>query len=222
MRRRSSVAGLGAGLMLLATLAGPAMAAGPAADLERGSPPSVHAVTTTRLRLPDAQCSVAIPRLPGGRPAGSEPCSATLTFEITASREPRAAGNVRTAPAKLTTSGSGCSITWTISSLRATVQSILWGFFWSASANATGYGDSCGRVMWTSVTCDQHGIGYAVSIDWCDAYPGRWAWYAYTSTNIGLNITVSAVADGTPIAWTHGARDGFNPYTGTQYGFFAW
>jgi hypothetical protein len=144
-------------------------------------------------------------------------CAATITLEISASRIAPVAGE-----ALVLQGGTTCRTTWVITSERATVQSIFGGFFWSASANATGYGDSCGRVMWTSVTCDQHGIGYAVHIDWCGAYPGQWTWFGYRSTNFGLNITVSAVANGTPIAWTHGARNGFNPYTGSQYGFFYW
>lgn len=222
MRHRPITAGLGAGLLLMATLASPAMAAGPASDPGPGSPPAVHAITTTMLRLPARQCAGPIERLNGAQQTPIDACTAMVTFELTASRVARNAAGTATASTGLIPAGSTCSVTWSITSLRATVQSVLWGFFWSASANATGYGDSCGRVMWTSVTCDQHGIGYAVQVDWCGAYPGRWAWYAYTSSNIGLNITVSAVVDGTPISWTHGVRNGFNPYTGTQYGFFAW
>ena len=64
--------------------------------------------------------------------------------------------------------------------------------------------------------------GYTVSIDWCGAFPELWTWNPYTTTNIGTNITVSAVAEGIPIVFTHGARNGFDPYAGTPYGAFVW
>ncbi len=226
MRQRSTATGLVAGLTLIFTLVGPAGAAEPSRDRASTSVRAVHEVRTARVRLDRSECPEAGGRSGNGvgrtAPASTGTCTAELTLEVTAS--PVAPTTKSLAPVggeRLTTSSS-CTVTWNITSLRATVQSIFGGFFWSASASATGYGDSCGRVLWTSVTCDQHGIGYAVRIDWCGAYPGRWAWYGYTSSNVGLNITVSAVANGTPIAWTHGARNGFNPYTGTQYGFFAW
>lgn len=216
MRHRSRTAGLLAGLSLILTLAGPALAAAPTHDPGPRPARTVHALTTHPLRLDATECTGrSLSASAGHDPAGG--CTATVTFEMTASGVPSTV-----AATGVSSTASTCSITWAIISLRATVQSIFGGFFWSATANATGYGDSCGRVLWTSVTCDQHGIGYAVSIDWCGAYPGRWAWYPYTSSNIGLNITLSAVANGVPISWTHGARNGFNPYTGTQYGFFAW
>jgi hypothetical protein len=227
MRHRSRAAGTVAGLALILMAGQPAMAATSTPVPAPGATPTVHVVTVSELRLDGAECMAAAPlgRTQSGRTL-RDACTASVTYEMTATRAPSAPGGTRphAAPADpdpLATT-SACTITWTITSLRATVQSVFWGVFWSATANATGYGDSCGRVMWTSVTCDQHGIGYAVRIDWCGAYPGRWAWYAYTSSNIGLNITVSAVANGTPISWTHGARNGFNPYTGTQYGFVAW
>ncbi len=221
MRHLSRPVSLATGVMLVATLAGPALASTPATPNVRPSAPagSIHRLVTRPLALDDAECAAlaANSDAPGRTRRPTATCSATITLEVSATRlAPIADGSL------VTQGGSRCSTTWVITSERATVQSIFGGFFWSASANATGYGDSCGRVMWTSVTCDQHGIGYAVRIDWCGAYPGRWTWYGYTSTNFGLNITVSAVANGTPIAWTHGARNGFNPYTGSQYGFFYW
>ncbi len=221
MRHLSRPVGLMAGLALVGALAGPALAAAPGA----GEPPStapprtVHRLVTVSIPLAEAECTVMARTqhpAPGSR-AGDGACAATVRLELDARRvEPDTDGAVGVALA------SSCTTTWIITSERATVQSIFGGFFWSASANATGYGDSCGRVMWTSVTCDQHGIGYSVRIDWCGAYPRRWVWYPYTTTDFGLNITLSAVANGVPISWTHGARNGFNPYTGSQYGFFAW
>lgn len=221
MRHLSRPVSLAAGLMLAATLAGPTLASSPAAANPgpSASGGSIHRVVTRSLVLDDAECAALDANADGrGRTRSSTAtCAATITLEVSATRLAPIAGDTL-----VMQTGTTCTTTWVITSERATVQSIFGGFFWSASANATGYGDSCGRVMWTSVTCDQHGIGYAVHVDWCGAYPGRWTWYGYRSTNFGLNITVSAVANGTPIAWTHGARNGFNPYTGSQYGFFYW
>ncbi len=221
MRHRSRPASLVAGLVLAISLAGPTLASNPAKGAPRPSDPtgSIHQVMTRPIVLDDAECTALAPKTgaSGRTRPSTATCAASITLEVSATRlAPIADG------ALVMQGATTCRTTWVITSERATVQSILGGFFWSASANATGYGDSCGRVMWTSVTCDQHGIGYAVHVDWCGAYPKRWAWYGYTSTNFGLNITVSAVANGTPIAWTHGARNGFNPYTGSQYGFFYW
>jgi len=218
-----------AATMAASLWAGPLLALAPAtvaaASPNAGAP--VHVALTRHLDLSAAECLAL--GTPAARRAPGQPsstCPATMTMELDALPVARPSGQVQavssSGPQALLSGSGSCRTTWIISSLRATVQSILWGVFWSASANATGYGDSCGRVMWTSVTCDAHGIGFTVRVDWCGAYPGAWRWYGYTSTNMGLNITVSAVTDGAPVSFTHGARNGFNPYTGAMYGFFAW
>jgi len=186
-----------------------------------GNPParSVHSSLSQEIALSRSECRYAIRTASApARTSARQTCAAALTVAVDAV----AVGDRSAGPGLTAAASTGCTTTWVITSLRATVQSVFWGVLWSATANATGYGDSCGRVMWTSVTCDSHGIGFSVRTDWCGAYPRTWTWYGYTSTNMGLNITVSAVTDGTPVSFTHGARNGFNPYTGTQYGFFAW
>ncbi len=159
-------------------LAGPALASTPAAPRTwtvgagRADSPADDGVPRPRRRgmqrrWPRPRARIGRARRPGQRHARRPSPSRSRRHACTdGGRRGRHAGRPRRA-----------ATTWVITSERATVQSIFGGFLWSASANATGYGDSCGRVMWTSVTCDQHGIGYAVRIDWCGAYPGRWAWY---------------------------------------------
>lgn len=190
--------------------------AAPAAATDAGTHP-VHQTLHRQVQMAEAECANVGSSIGRQRTPAARSCSMSITLELSAEPMPP----IEDVPGA-TALANTCTTTWIITSLRATVQSIFWGILWSATANATGYGDSCGRVKWTSVTCDQHGIGYAVRIDWCGAYPGTLAWYPYTTTNMGLNITVSAVANGTPISYSHGARNGFNPYTGTQYGFFVW
>ncbi len=195
-----------------------------AAATPNGGAQPAHATLTRQVAISTAECAVMARAAGAAAPSSTRAATCAAVLRLTVDAVP-----VRTRPLstglsndQAAASSTGCTTTWVIRSLTATVQSLFWGVFWSATANATGYGDSCGRVMWTSVTCDSHGIGYTVTTGWCGAYPRTWAWYGYTSTNMGLNITVSAVTNGTPVSFTHGARNGFNPYTGTQYGFFAW
>jgi len=180
------------------------------------SPGPVHALFTREIALSQTECRLAA-TLASTRLARHQRCTATVTGELSATPvvdQGSTASRAEPIPS--------CPTTWSIDSMRVTVESLFWGLVWSASANATGYGDACGRVMWTSVTCDQHAVGYTVSIDWCGAFPELWTWNPYTTTNIGTNITVSAVAEGIPIVFTHGARNGFDPYAGTPYGAFVW
>lgn len=221
MNQATRFLSMGAALATATLLATPAAAGAAAPDQTRDGPPPpvVRRTVTTQVPLPVAECptpiGVTAHRASEGR---TEECSMQVSMDLVAERLASPKG-----PSQTITAGSGSCVTiWIIRSEQAAVQSLFWGAFWSAKATATGYGDSCGRVKWTSVTCDQHGIGFSVRIDWCGAYPKKWTWYRYTETNFGLNITVSAIANGTPIAFTHGARNGFNPYTGKQYGYFYW
>jgi hypothetical protein len=221
MNQATRFMSMGVALATATLLATPAATGAATPDRTRTGPqPSVTGHTiTTQVTLPAAEClaptGAGAPRPARGQTA---PCSMQVTMDLAAER---LAPDGRPSQPISASSGS-CVTTWIIRSEQAAVQSVFWGAFWSAKATATGYGDSCGRVLWTSVTCDQHGIGFSVRIDWCGAYPQRWTWYRYTDTNFGLNITVSAIANGTPIAFTHGARNGFNPYTGKPYGYFYW
>lgn len=103
------------------------------------------------------------------------------------------------------------------------LQSLLFGILWRADNSATGVADThCGLVQYQSVTCSQHGVGYAVTFTWCGAWPQKWSTYAYTYVNYGSNFTVSVLANGVPISFDHGLREGYNPYNNTNYNFFSW
>jgi hypothetical protein len=118
----------------------------------------------------------------------------------------------------------GCAI-YGYFTTSVSAQSTGWGFFWHVKATATGAVETCGGtryIEWTSVTPDSGWIGFPVSIQWCGAWPNTWVFYDYRQTNYGANYTVTAVANGVPIAQSHGIRASWSPNTLSQYGAFGW
>lgn len=179
------------------------------------SPTTVTTVSNLQLSASDCAALAASLNVTVATLKAAGGCSIKQTDTLT--RTPVSAS---AAPSSVTPTLS-CYTEWNID-ITQTESSLFWGVFWSANAHGTGYGDSCGNDMWTSVTCGSSGFGFTVTFTWCGAWPQEWTWYSYTQTNFGANFNVTVLVPPFPISSNHGVRASFDPYTGSTYDAYGW